>query len=332
MNTELKVVKSNLGLFIKFGNYYMTKLSDIRVNGVDVKPTHAKEWGFIEGETEVKNLEFFEQNEKINPRYELKNKDIASDTIPLTISQDDLERDYDGDWTGKFVGMGGLYSLVYDKVDPYWKEYAFEAQYDPEIEIKNLSKPVEMTVKAISQHYFSKQEYEKPLSEIVTYSGLVDFLVPEFLKHERPCSISSDQIYQIIRAYIKDNIDPANATITSDYDFCFTVKKRIKIKPYIHKWEEKQWNGKGYRKPRFRSREVSYKEMEIFEMTPASKKYGAYAVISGIDASNLQEMADRLKAYLDDLMEYINMPVQECPNCNGCGGFVVGSKPDIKAA
>lgn len=329
MKTSLKIVKSNLGLFIKFGNYYRTNLSEIRVNGIVVEPTHSKEWGFINGEKEVKKLEFLEKDERENTRFELKNKEISSDAIPNIIPFDEITCDYDGKWSGKFFGLDGLYDIAYDVVVPYWKEKSFEAQYDPEIEIENLSSPVSMTVKLISPHAFSDKEYEKSLSEVVTYSQLEDFLSPEFLKHERPCNITSDQMYRIVRAYVKDNIDPSNAIITSDYDFCFTVKKRVKIKPYIHKWEEKKWNGKSYTKPRFRSREIKYKEIEIFEMTPSSKKYGSYSIISGLQACNLQEMADRIKAFLDDLMSYINMPAQECPNCNGCGGFLIGDKPEL---
>jgi hypothetical protein len=56
-------------------------------------------------------------------------------------------------------------------------------------------------------------------------------LTPEFALHERPCSITSKQTYDIVRYYVKENIDPKQAEVTSDYDFCFTVKKKVAIKP-----------------------------------------------------------------------------------------------------
>lgn len=37
----------------------------------------------------------------------------------------------------------------------------------------------------------------------------------------------------MIRSYVKDNIDKKEqARVTSDYDFCFTVRKLIELKPY----------------------------------------------------------------------------------------------------
>ncbi len=45
----------------------------------------------------------------------------------------------------------------------------------------------------------------------------------------RPCKLTSKQMYDITRKYIKDNIDLSKAKITSDYKFCFAVKKIIPL-------------------------------------------------------------------------------------------------------
>ena len=53
-------------------------------------------------------------------------------------------------------------------------------------------------------------------------------LTPEFCIHERPCKLTSKkQMYSIVRNWIKTNINPKCAEITNDYDFCFTVKRKL---------------------------------------------------------------------------------------------------------
>ena len=45
----------------------------------------------------------------------------------------------------------------------------------------------------------------------------------------RRCRLTSQESFDIIRWYIKRNIDPKAAEMTSDYDFCLTVKKLIPL-------------------------------------------------------------------------------------------------------
>ena len=143
-------------------------------------------------------------------------------------------------------------------------------------------------------------------------------LVPDLAIHNRPCSLSQDNTYKIIRSYIKNNINGKYARVTSDYDFCFTVTKVINIKPYIHTSEQTKSNGRSYAKPRIKKREINTKEFKIFEMCP-KKPYQGYTPIKGFTGENLLDLSNNIKSYLDELMSVLNSPLTECPCCDGTG-------------
>jgi hypothetical protein len=145
-------------------------------------------------------------------------------------------------------------------------------------------------------------------------------VVPEFCLHTQPCSLSRDQVYRIIRAYVQDNINPKAAKITSDYDFCFTVSKRVQIKPYVNRYEITKSNGKRYSPPRFTQKAVTETSLKIFEMAPNA--YQNYPVIEPWKADNLQDLQDRMTSYLETLMAEINSEVSECSCCNGTGYII----------
>jgi hypothetical protein len=49
------------------------------------------------------------------------------------------------------------------------------------------------------------------------------------LLQTKPCYLTNEESYKIIRNHVKVNINPKYAKITSDYDFCFTVEKVIEL-------------------------------------------------------------------------------------------------------
>ncbi len=92
----------------------------------------------------------------------------------------------------------------------------------------------------------------------------------------KPSALSSEDSYKIIRAYIKEKIDGRYAEITSDYDFCFTVKKKIKLTtPYTETFSPIFGKGKS------RKELISNRSVQIFEMTDDVKKYNGYTPIKG---------------------------------------------------
>ena len=174
----------------------------------------------------------------------------------------------------------------------------------------------------IDPDYSHKGTKEIDLSSVVRYDELEEMLTPEFLLCIRPCCLTSKQSYVIIRQYVKDNINSKMAVITSDYNFCFTVKKKINIKPLTQTWEEKKKNGKSYARPRVHSKKIEYTQKEVFEMTNNEDNYKGYTVIPGFKGASLADLAENIKLYLDELIHFINSPVSECEHCNGTGHII----------
>jgi translation elongation factor EF-1alpha len=96
------------------------------------------------------------------------------------------------------------------------------------------------------------------------------------------------------------------------------VKKLVYIKPYIERKEIKKSNGRSYASPKFTTRSIETKEVEIFEMCP-SKKYNNYTPIDGFKGDNITDLVENMKLFLEELMRVINQPVQECQHCGGLG-------------
>jgi hypothetical protein len=124
---------------------------------------------------------------------------------------------------------------------------------------------------------------------------------------------------------VKENINPKTAAVTSDYAFCFTVTRKIAVKPYETRVERKKANGSSYAVPKIKTYTHTHKPVELFEMTHSESNYRGYTPIKGFTGENLQDLADNIKHYLDTLMEHINTPYAECEHCSGAG-VIVGPK------
>ncbi len=209
--------------------------------------------------------------------------------------------------------------LKHDKEPDTWEQVEFEIDIRNDVIISDLNEPAKMTVRVRQAGFLDTKTSEVDLASIINYTELEKALTPEALLHERPCFLTSEQTYKIVRAYIEDNINGAISRITSDYDFCFTVKKKVAIKPWIKQREIMTARGRSYRPPKFVTSKVESREIEIFEMTHANAKYAKYTVIEGFRGDNYRSLAENIKTYLDELMEFINQPVVECQTCQGCG-------------
>lgn len=169
--------------------------------------------------------------------------------------------------------------------------------------------------------YFTNERFNQKENVVLsTWKDNWYLLKGEFeISSYRPCELTSKQTYRIIRHHVKENINHNYGVITSDYDFCFTVMKRIPIKPYVISSEIKRDNGKSYRPPRFKHHEKKYNTWELFEMTNSEDRYKGYTVIPGFKGDSLADLYDNIKTFLDDLMNHINAPIIECEHCNGYG-------------
>ena len=133
------------------------------------------------------------------------------------------------------------------------------------------------------------------------------------LRVNRPCKINTEDLYKIVREFVKTNINPKYARITSDYDFCFTVKKLIPLS------ETKAYQADISRtkKQRWVTKYVNEREVTVFEMAP--KAYQHYTVIQPIEGNNYQDLEKNIDDYLTKLITYINEPLVDCPHCKGRG-------------
>lgn len=318
---EITAYRTNLGLFLKNPKRYYESMSNIKINGHPLPETAAHtDWILLKDVQDITSYETMQKGAQKLVGFTLKIASVANDEIPLNLSLDDVQQYYDDDeeetcWKN-YSDLQALYKPVYEQTADEWMVQEFKLNVLRELQIDSYDKPVEMKVSMLEEGGWSKRTGTYDLSAIVRYSDIERMLTPEFLMHERPCSLTSEQVYKIVRDYIRTHIDGKYARITSDYDFCFTVKRLVAIKPYnVQKSVKKTSRSR----PKLVTQTVSYKEVDLFEMTSAKDAYKGYTVIQGWQANNLKEMSEQVSSYLAELMEEINRPVQECPTCSGTG-------------
>lgn len=312
------------GLFVASQNHDYSGRSQISsnyiINGKELTKTHHKSWFLVKGETEIKTLQQPFSSTKTPEQYLLKDSALVVEgKIPNSIPYSEVDGYYDCDdeWVWRnYSNIQGLYTLQYKEIEGGLKDIEFEVIDSGNVE-GSISEPLETKFKIAGK--YQSDEVELALKDIVTYSELEKILTPEFLLHEKPCVLPSKQFFNLIRSYVKDNINKEQARVTSDYDFCFTVCKLITIKPYEIKREQLKQNGKSYRTPKFNHSQVKNEEVTVFEMTSKSDNYRNYPVVDDMRGESLQDLYDNVKVYLDTLIEKINTPIKQCDCCKGKG-------------
>lgn len=333
--TKLIYYKTNKGLIVansamNYGSVRSNLHGNCLINDKPLQSTHSTVWYFIEGDTDILSYKEKVSDKNVLSHYALKDADMEIEgKIPLSLKPEDVEQYWCEDldrnvWT-HYSSIQSLYEPVYTKIIGGHEPVEFEAECKGEVQ-GDITKPIETTFRVITEGAWGAKDV-KPLQidKIVHYGELDQILTPEFAIHTKPCGLTSKQTYDIIRTYVKDHIDPKQAAITSDYDFCFTVKKKVAVKPWVKSSELKKANGKSYRTPKFKSQSVDHKQVELFEMTHEAKGYQGYTPIKGFVGENLEDLVDTVKTYLQSLIDYINCPVSECEHCKGTGHKVDGS-------
>jgi len=338
---NLEYYKSDKGIYVARENTnYLNRRDKIRthrdilINGEEPENTNHIAWVFIPNESELKSLSEKQTGERHNYRWKLNKStpELVKNELPSVISVEDACEYYDDDDYEYCMGSKcvhfeykGFYSRVYDTKPDYFKEQEIVIKLLGEIKSNWVSSPIDAKYSVWNSSYKSDGASAVSISSVASFSELSLMMTPDLLIHNQPCSISSQQTYNIVRKHISDNIDAQWAKITSDYDFCFTVKKKIAVKPIIRSHEITKRNGRSYAKPKFRSSTTTHLESVIFEMTHAPRGYSGYTSIVGFKGDNLQDLIDNVETYLHELMEYINAPLTQCSNCEGTG-HIFGDK------
>lgn len=329
--------KTNVGIFIRnlWGSAYNSYVSpsyfyNYKFNGVVYSDILLGGYLHLPGVDEITSIEKLEQGGKFITGYQLRDntpsslKESLKEFYPanqITSEYDDLNEETVF-YPEEFNAVKSLYETQYAQKEAAWTPVEFDLQLLGELEINNYNAPEKMTVKVHQEGSYNAKPDVVDLSSVVMYSDFERMLTPEFMLHSRPCSLTSDQVYKIVRSYIKDNINPHVAQVTCDYDFCFTVGRKLHKTPTTVKTEIKKQSGRSYATPKFKTTTQYYDMVDLFEMTPASQKYRGYTTIQGWSADNLQEMQQQVKIYLDHLMQEINKEVCKCEHCNGTGHIV----------
>ena len=132
-------------------------------------------------------------------------------------------------------------------------------------------------------------------------------------------SFYSKLVYDITRQYIKENIDYKVAKITSDYDFCFTVVKIVRlIEPETVTYQNIFARTKKERS-KIKFAINKFKDVEIFQMTHDQSKYNGYTSIPPIYGKSEADLKKNMDEWLNSIITQINKPLQLCEHCEGTG-------------
>lgn len=330
---KIQYYTTNIGVFFKvdgYGHYPTLQASTaiVEINGQDV--TQLKQnngWYHFQGELKGFKKLLAPKKEQIG--WVLINPELASEKIPLTLNMEQLKGVWETDndeyiFVGSHSSLGSLYKEDYIERPSELQDLEIELEKIRDLHIENYNAPAEMKVDVKNGNYDSDKIQIVDFTKVAVFADIERMLTPDFLLHTRPCSLSSHQVYKIVRAHILNNINGKVARVTSNYEFCFSVEKVIETKPYEVKKEKTKANFKSYRPPKFITTQHTSKQQKIFEMTWAGAEsggrgYSSYPIIEGWSANTLQELYDNMKQYLEDLMQEINKPVVECQHCNGLG-------------
>lgn len=320
---EILQYKTNVGYFVKVKTQYSHDVfGGYVVNGI----THAeaiKINGYAKLESEIVSVQKHIAPARKLLHYTLKDKDLGSSKFPIIVQQ------YWDEDTGetKLQGVQGyeaLYEPVLEETDGSFEGVPFIIIDMGEYIIDDPANIKERKIKMKGTNdTWNNKALEEELSKVVVYDDIVKLLTPEFALTQAPCKLTSHQMYRIVRQYLLENLDMMENIVTSNYNFCFTVKKRVHTKPFIvtesyttgrNKWKNKQVT-------------KTEKQVQVFEMTYAGYNgtggYEGYTCIPGLKGDNLQDLSDKLDKYLEDLVTALNTKVKECECCNGTGHIVV---------
>jgi hypothetical protein len=312
---KINIVKTDTVCFISDCNaisgydyqYHRSKIADLYFDGKLPEKTFYPNW--LKINQYPKTVKRLVQGKRINEKYEIKNKELISEKLPEII-QIENKGIYDYDV------LETLYEYKYEKAPSYFEDVSVELLIVCEVD--NFHEPIRFDYETIIRNGFKDEVYHITNANI-NHQLFDKMIFPEIVLHNRPCSLSSKQVYDITRQYVKEHIDSSKARITSDYDFCFTVKKIIPlIEPENITYQNifartKKERGKIHYTTK------SFKEVEIFQMTHDQKNYDGYTAINGITANSEVELKEKLDEWLTSLVTIINKPLELCPHCDGTG-------------
>ncbi len=311
---KIIVIKTNQGFLItdnvRNETHFNSSIPNFLFDGEPVKNTFKRDWFKVK--TKPEKIEKSVAQPPINKRWELKPEFVNSGFKKIWLYSEVFNKN--SDVLEEFNNVKSLYEYKEEKQSNVLENVDFEWEEVIQIQI-DFKEPQGFCYAVFKSSYITEKNLQ--------YDFLTEILTPPVFLHTQPCKLSSKQTYDIIRAFIKNHINPQVAEITSDYDFCFTVCKKIPLaKPHSFKVDvNNSIFNKKKKKPKYETRFVTVKKTEIFEMTHAEFKggYKGYTLIEPFQAENQEAMKEYIDEYLNNLIAVINEPLCECDKCNGTG-------------
>lgn len=191
------------------------------INGEELRKTFLKNWYECSKEP---NLLQEKKPIKLNERWELKNKDLYNETIPLVVDEHSKEK-------YKNLVESDLYTYICD-VGETLETIEFEVVERHEINDDIPYDNIEIITTKNGWYSDTKTSY---LIERVEYSLTDNCLIPTPIKQLTcPCILPKNILYVVLTDYIKRNINNNFANISDDYMFRFGVETLKTHKKLIH--------------------------------------------------------------------------------------------------
>jgi len=310
---------TNVGYFVKCNAPHYYHANNYILNTIEPSK-HVVLNGYVRLSKGLQSVKKLVKGSRNLVHYKLKDEELSSEKFPLITVQywdDDTEEN-------RLKGVEGyeaLYEPVYNQQEDQIVDVPFEVVNLGTFEIEDPSSIKNRKIKSQVEGNWGNKVIEQELSQVVIYDDIVKLLTPEFALTQSPCKLSSKQMFSIVRQHLKENLDMKENSITLDFDFCFTVKKRVHTKPFLA--TESYYRGK-----KLKSKSVTKNEkfVEVFEMSWSGYKgtggYNDYTCIPELKGDNLQDLSDKLDEYLYGLTTALNKRVEECTCCNGTGHIV----------
>lgn len=192
------------------------------INGLE--PIKTFKDGYYYSDKKIKKIEE-KKTIKINERWELKNKELYNEKIPMIIDNSTREV-FDS------LIENNLYDYTYEEKNVI-ENIDFKILNYQKIDVTNRFN--DYTIRREYSSWNGWQDHAKYIINDLLYTLEDNCLIPSPIKElTRPCVLPGSRLYEIIRDFIKRNIDKNVSDITSDYDFTFTVKDiRTKMTIFI---------------------------------------------------------------------------------------------------
>lgn len=288
-------------------NYHHGRLNELLFDGEVPTGTYYPNWLYIKKYPDKIQKKF--PGEIINERYELRNKELASDKIPNIILNEEKDK-----FSHDIIDT--LYSYKYDRKPDYLKDV--ECDIEEVLSVDNFTLPPKIHYDVVKKHNFNDVIYTITNAD-VGHQLLDKIIYPPVILHKAPCKFTSKQMYDITRQYILTHIDKEVATISSNYDFCFGVEKIIPLlEPETITYQNIFARTKRERN-KIHTKIKKFNNVKIFEMTHDRENYRGYPVIPEMYAGSEEELKQKVDSWLDGVMSIINKPLCTCPLCKGAG-------------